>query len=63
MAMSPTIKSDRDYQAEDDFRTLERAHEVVSDKSRHGAAKKHGRKKLSSIRKVMAGATLSAKRR
>ena len=30
-----------DYQSEDDARTLQRAHEVLTDEKRHGAAKKH----------------------
>lgn len=39
--------------AQDDFHTLKRAHEVTSDKKRHRAAKKHGLKQLSMIKKMI----------
>lgn len=32
---------DKDYEGEDDARSLMRAHEVMSDSKRHGKAKKH----------------------
>ena len=35
-----------DWQAESDFSTLTRAHEVTSDPKRHKAAIAHGKKKL-----------------
>ena len=38
---SAQVEPSKDYQSEDDARTLQRAHEVLSDKKRHGAAKKH----------------------
>lgn len=53
VASAPML--DRDYQAEDDFRTLQRADEVRRDSKRHTAAKRHGRKQLSSIRRVIGG--------
>ena len=37
-------KSDREWQAEDDFRTLVSAQEVNSDKSRLGRARRAGRR-------------------
>ena len=36
-----------DFEAQQDFEALSRAHEVTSDKSRHKRAMEHGRKKLS----------------
>lgn len=38
------LKADRDYQCEDDHRTLSRAAEIQADKSRMAGAKKHHRK-------------------
>lgn len=43
---------DRDYQAEDDCRTLERAHEVQSDSRRRAAARKFMGKKLQTMKRV-----------
>ena len=40
--MSPSF--DKDYQSEDDHRTLTRAAEIVGDKDRMRGAKKHHRK-------------------
>lgn len=33
------VKSDNQYRVEDDLRTLHRAHQIVTDKPRHGAVK------------------------
>jgi hypothetical protein len=33
------VKQDQQYRAEDDLRTLHRAHQIVTDKPRHGAVK------------------------
>lgn len=33
------IKSDMQYRAEDDLRTLHRAHQIITDRPRHGAVK------------------------
>ncbi len=61
--MGPDVKAQRDYQAEDDFRTLERAGEVTGDKKRHAAAKSHGQKRLTTIGKIVgAGKTLGKRR-
>lgn len=40
----PSVTSDRDYQAEDDHRTLSRAADIQSDKGRMAGAKKFHRK-------------------
>lgn len=47
-------KSMQDYQAEDDFRTLQRAEEVKSDKTRHANALQHGKQVVQQTRKVLA---------
>ena len=44
---------ERDYQAEDDFRTLQRADEVTSSKDRHTRALAHGKKQLKSMSRVV----------
>ena len=49
---------DRDYQAEDDHRTLSRAAEIQSDKSRMAGVKKHHRKvtkQMSAMSRTMLG--------
>jgi hypothetical protein len=46
-------KSDRDYQAESDFSTLERAEEVRSNSSRFKMARMMGQKKLRATQKVL----------
>lgn len=59
--MSKSVTADRaltDYQAEDDARTLERAHEVLGDGKRHRAAKQHAKKKLSALKGVLASKPL-----
>ena len=48
------IGPDRDWQAEDDFRTLQRAEEVKSDKDRHGRALAIGKQQVMAARKVIA---------
>lgn len=55
MGPSPSkpSKSDQDYRAEDDFRTLQRAEEVRGDTARHGRALGHGRKQMAAIGRVM----------
>lgn len=50
---SKPSKTELDYRAEDDFRTLQRAEEVRGDGARHGRALGHGRKQLSAITQVM----------
>lgn len=64
MLTSPDSKRMQDYQAEDDFRTLERSEEVRGDSARHGRAISHGRKKVSAMQRVMsqAGANRVSKR-
>jgi len=46
-------KSERDYQAESDFSTLERAEEVRSNSSRFKMARMMGQKKLRATQKVL----------
>lgn len=48
-------KTEQDYRAEDDFRTMQRAAEVQGDKSRHTRALEHGRKQVAAMSKVMGG--------
>lgn len=56
--LSPTAtpsKSERDYQAEDDFRTLKRSDEVTSDRGRHKRALAHGKREVKTISRVIGG--------
>lgn len=48
--MSP--KSEKDYQAEDDCRTLTRAEEIKMDKGRHSRARKHAAKQAKAHARV-----------
>lgn len=50
---SKPSKSEQDYRAEDDFRTLQRAEEVRGDKDRHTRAQSHGRKQISAMSRVL----------
>lgn len=53
-SMTPSF--DRDYQGEDDHRTLTRAAEIISDKDRMRGAKRHHRKagkQMSLVQKTM----------
>ncbi len=45
--------SEKDFQAEDDFRTLQRAEEVNGDKKRLAAAMKKGKKQQAEIENVL----------
>ena len=45
---------DRDWQAESDFNTLQRAEEVKGDKDRHSRAIAHGKRVVTATRKVIA---------
>lgn len=49
--LSPS-KADRDYQAEDDHRTLTRAEEIRSDKSRMTGVRKHHAKVSKGLRRM-----------
>lgn len=42
----------RDYQAEDDYRALTRAGEIMSDRDRMRAAKEHGKKQQKHMEKA-----------
>ncbi len=53
-APSPS-RHERQWQAEDDFRTLQRAAEVQSDHRRLSSARKHGEKQLSQMKRVLSG--------
>jgi hypothetical protein len=46
---------EKQYQAEDDFRTLSRAAEVKSDKGRMQGVKQHAKKTMASCSRVMGG--------
>ena len=46
-------KSEMDYRAEDDFRTLQRAEEVRGDKARSERAMAHGRKQVQAMTRVV----------
>ena len=48
-------KREREYQAEDDCRTLERAEEVRQDKSRLQGAQRHAGKRIMQMKRVMGG--------
>lgn len=52
MSAKPS-KSEQDYRAEEDFRTLQRAEEVRGDKDRHTRAQTHGRKQISAMSRVL----------
>lgn len=61
MCMGPSpSKSDNDYRAEDDHRTLMRAAEIKGDKSRLAGVKRHHAKTRASLSKV--GRTLGGRR-
>lgn len=53
VAPSKPSKTEEDYAAQDDFRTLSRAEEVKSDPARHGRALKHGAKQIQTITRVI----------
>lgn len=59
---SKPSKSELEYRAEDDFRTLQRATEVQSDAGRNARAMAHGRKQVVAMAKVMRGAGRKAGR-
>jgi hypothetical protein len=48
---SPSPAMD-DYQAQDDLRTVQRAHEVLSTPKRHRAMKQHASKQLHSLKAI-----------
>jgi len=50
---SKPSKSDLEYRAEEDFRTLERADEVRADKARSTRAMAHGRKRVLTMARVI----------
>jgi len=52
VAASPSMMRDRDYQAEDDHRTLTRAQEIAEDKGRMAGVRKHHQKMTKSLSKV-----------
>lgn len=45
----------RDWEAEDDFRTLQRADEVHADRDRHRRAIGHGKKQMKSMARIVSG--------
>lgn len=49
---SKMSKEEKEYQAEDDCRTLLRAEEIKADKERHKAALKHAKEKAKALDKV-----------
>lgn len=48
----PSTKRDREYQAEDDHRTLTRAAEIHGDSDRMAGVKKHHAKQTKALHKV-----------
>lgn len=48
-------KREQQYRAESDCRTLQDADEIKRDSSRHGLAKAHAKKKLTSYRRIAGG--------
>ena len=54
MAYGTVSYQDKDYQAESDFNTLQRAQEVMGDKDRHSRAIAHGKRVVQATRKVIA---------
>ncbi len=54
-AKAPSLPTttEKDYQAEDDFRTMERHAELKSNPKRLGAAMNMGRKKMATMSKAM----------
>lgn len=49
--MAPMM--DKDFRAEDDMRTLARAEEIKSDKSRHEAAKKAAQEQMKQVSAIL----------
>ena len=54
-------KSDADYQAEDDLRTMQRHHALTSDPARHSKAKKLAAKQMKMLKKLSSSKGLSKK--
>ena len=53
--MTPGGRSESDYQAEDDCRTLERAEEVRGDPSRYKRVVGHARQKIGMMQRLVGG--------
>lgn len=51
--LASTPKMNRDYQDEEDFRTMSRAHEIISDEKRFMGARRHARRQLKTARQVL----------
>lgn len=49
---APTIATDDSWRARDDLSTIQRAHEVVADSKRFGAAKAEARKQKESLDRI-----------
>ena len=49
---APIGKSESDYMAEDDHRTLERAEEIRADKKRMAGVRKHHTKKTTALKRM-----------
>lgn len=52
IAISPSQKSEDDFQAEEDARTMQRMGEIMSDPKRHGRAKKQMEKIMADMKKT-----------
>jgi len=50
--MGPSKKSEDDYRAEDDHRTLTRAEEIRADKERMRGVQRHQKKSLRALKRV-----------
>lgn len=58
-----TAMAPNPYSAEDDCRTLQRAHEIMGDKGRHKAAQKHASTTMANLAKVAGSAKGATTRR
>lgn len=55
---SPIPAEDKEWRARSDAEALARAHEIMSDKSRHAAAKAHAGKEAAKYAKVVGASPL-----
>ena len=49
------IGPDDEWRKKTDFHDLERAHEIMSDRSRHRAARHYGKQRLKQIARIVSG--------
>lgn len=64
MVARPSLSAeDRAWRAQEDARTLQRAQEIMADKTRHGAAKAHAAKEIARLQSVVKTPTKSRGRK